>query len=136
MIRRRTAALAAAALAVAGGGAAAGIVLAGGGGSGAKAPVGPGAVAVADARADYRYVIPAGTGVRLDGGAKVSLLPARIDAKVGEVIRIRNDDTRGYLLGPFYVGPKETLEQRFTSAGTFTGTCQVHPSGQLVLTVQ
>lgn len=136
MARRRTAALAAAALLAAGGSAAAGIVLATGGDGGPAASAGPGAVEVAGQRADYRYVIPAGTGARLDAGEPVSLLPARIAAHVGEVLRIRNDDTRGYLLGPFYVGPRETLEQRFTSAGTFTGTCEVHPSGQLVLTVE
>lgn len=105
----------------------------------AIAPVpgeGPGAIAVAGGHADWSYEIPAGTGARLDRGEKLALLPPRIDARVGQVIRIVNNDTRGYLLGPFYVGPRETLTQRFTSPGTFEGACAVHPSGRLVLEVQ
>ncbi len=98
-------------------------------------PEGPGAVDVRAAEADWSYTIPAGTGARLDAGEEVELLPQRIDARVGEVIRIVNEDGRGYLLGPFYVGPRETLTQRFTSPGTFRGECAVHPSGELVLVV-
>lgn len=103
----------------------------------APGPVtGPGAVAVSGGRADWSYAIPAGTGIRLDRGEKLTLLPSRIDARVGQVIRIVNHDTRGFLLGPFYVGPHETLTQRFTSPGIFEGACAVHPSGLLVLEVR
>ena len=98
-------------------------------------PDGPGAVNVRGAGADISYVIPAGTGARLDRGVKISLLPARIEARVGQVISIVNRDDRGYLLGPFYVGARETLTQRFTSAGVFKGVCVVHPSGTLELVV-
>jgi hypothetical protein len=96
---------------------------------------GPGAVAVENARADWSYAIPPGTGARLDQGDPVEILPARIDARVGQVIRIVNHDNRGYLLGPFYVGAHETLLQRFTTPGTFKGACAVHPSGRIVLDV-
>ena len=99
-------------------------------------PSGPGAVAVENAPADWSYAIPAGTGERLDQGKRVTILPARIDARVGEVIRIVNHDNRGYLLGPFYVGAHETLLQRFTAPGTYRGACAVHPSGKIVLDVR
>lgn len=89
----------------------------------------------AEAAADLSYVIPAGTGARLDDGEVVELLPARIEAEIGDVIRIENDDDRGHLLGPFYVGAHETMTQRFSSAGTFVGMCAVHPSGELVVEV-
>ena len=97
---------------------------------------GPGAVAVESATADWSYSIPPGTGARLDQGKRVEILPARIDARVGQVIRIVNHDSRGYLLGPFYLGPHEALIQRFTSPGTFKGACAVHPSGTIVLDVR
>jgi hypothetical protein len=100
-----------------------------------KSP-GPAAVDVSATDVEWSYVIPAGTGSRLDRGEEVEILPARIDARVGEVIRIVNADDRGYLLGPFYVGPDETLTQRFTAPGTFKGECAVHPSGQLLLVVE
>lgn len=93
-------------------------------------------MAVAAAEADWSYVIPPGTGARLDRGLTVEILPSRIDAHVGEVIRIVNRDSRGYLLGPFYVAAHRTLTQRFTSPGTFEGACAVHPSGEIVLDVR
>lgn len=98
-------------------------------------PRGPGAVEVRAQGADWSYVIPPGTGRRLDSGRPVEILPDRIEARVGEVIRIVNRDSRGYLLGPFYVGPRETVTQRFTTPGTFEGSCAVHPDGDIVLTV-
>jgi hypothetical protein len=54
---------------------------------------------------------------------------------VGEIIEIVNEDDRGHLAGPFFVGAGETLRQRFASPGEFIGECTVHPSGQLVLEV-
>ena len=85
--------------------------------------------------ADYEYVIPAGTGEQIDAGEEVEILPARIDARVGEVIRIVNEDDRGQLVGQFFVGAHETVTQRFASPGSFVGICNVHPGGQLILEV-
>ncbi|CAN5814463.1 hypothetical protein BH24ACT5_BH24ACT5_28440 [soil metagenome] len=91
---------------------------------------------VAPAEIDFDYVIPAGTGDQIDAGDEVEILPAEIDATVGQVIRIVNDDERGFNVGPFFVGAGETITQRFSAAGEFTGKCAVHPSGQLVLRVR
>lgn len=85
--------------------------------------------------ADYEYVIPAGTGARFDAGEVVDILPGEMVVKVGEVLRIVNQDDRNHLIGPFFVGAGETLTQRFSTAGEFTGVCTVHPSGQFVLEV-
>lgn len=91
---------------------------------------------VAPAEIDFDYVIPAGTSEQIDAGDEVEILPAEIDATVGQVIRIVNDDERGFNVGPFFVGAGETISQRFGAAGEFTGECAVHPSGQLVLRVR
>jgi hypothetical protein len=85
--------------------------------------------------ATYEYVVPAGAGEAYDRGEPLEILPASLEAKVGEVIRIRNEDERGHIVGPFYVGPGETLVQRFASPGVFVGQCTVHPSGQFELSV-
>ena len=85
--------------------------------------------------ADYQYTIPLGAGEALDAGEPLEILPAELEVKVGEVIEIVNEDERGHLVGPFFVGKGETLRQRFSSPGQFTGQCTVHPSGQLVLSV-
>jgi hypothetical protein len=84
---------------------------------------------------DYSYVIPAGAGEALDRGEPLEILPAELEVKVGEVLEIENEDDRGHLVGPFYVGANETLRQRFTSPGEYSGICTVHPSGEIVLTV-
>jgi hypothetical protein len=85
--------------------------------------------------ATYEYVVPAGAGEAYDRGEPLNIPPASLEARVGEVIRIRNEDSRGHIVGPFYVGPGETLVQRFASEGTFVGSCTVHPSGQFELSV-
>lgn len=85
--------------------------------------------------ADYLFTIPAGAGEALDAGQPLEVLPAELTVSVGEVIEIVNEDNRGHLVGPFFVGAGETLRQRFASAGTFIGECTVHPSGQIELVV-
>ncbi len=87
------------------------------------------------APADFSYVIPVGAGEALDRGEPLEILPAELTVEVGQSIEIVNEDDRGHLLGPFYVGARETLRQQFTSEGTFIGVCTVHPSGELVLNV-
>jgi plastocyanin len=89
----------------------------------------------AAAVADHEYVIPMGTGDRVAAGEVVSVLPARIDAKVGQAIRLVNQDKWGFAAGPFYVGANETLTQTFVSEGEYEGACTLHPSGKLVVKV-
>lgn len=84
---------------------------------------------------DYDYTIPEGAGLAIDAGEPLDILPAELDAKVGQVIRIVNNDDRGHVVGPFFVGANETLTQKFRSAGEFSGECSVHPSGRIVLKV-
>lgn len=97
------------------------------------AEVGPGASDGAEAR--FAYEIPAGTGDRLAAGEAVTLLPSRIEARIGDVIRITNLDRRAYVLGPFFVGAGEVVTQRFASTGAFVGVCEIDPSGQLAVVV-
>lgn len=85
--------------------------------------------------ADYDFVIPAGSGERIDAGDELDIFPTELRAQVGETIRIVNDDDRGHLVGPFFIAAQSTLTQRFASAGRFIGTCSVHPSGDFVLEV-
>ncbi len=86
--------------------------------------------------ATYEFVIPAGAGEALDAGTPLEILPGELDVRVGETIRIVNEDDRGHTVGPFFVGANETLTQRFSSPGEFVGVCTVHPSGQIVLVVE
>ncbi len=92
-----------------------------------------GADSVVDA--DYHYVIPAGAGQAAIDGDPIEVLPGEMDVHVGDVIEIVNDDDRGHLVGPFFVGAGETMRQEFASPGVFEGVCSVHPSGQIVIKV-
>ena len=98
---------------------------------------GPGLAAAPDeGAATYEFVIPPGAGEALDEGVPLEILPAELDVVVGETIRIVNEDDRGHLVGPWFVGAGETVTQEFSSPGEFEGECTVHPSGQLVLSVR
>lgn len=91
--------------------------------------------AAAEAIADYEFTIPVGAGLALDAGTPLEILPGTFDARVGQTIQIVNQDDRGHLVGPWFVGAGETMRQTFKSPGEFIGECTVHPSGQIVVTV-
>jgi hypothetical protein len=99
---------------------------------------GPGQLAIEEAgssSADYSFTIPAGAGEAYDRGEPLDILPGELRVRVGQVIEIGNEDVRGHLVGPFFVGAGETLRQRFASPGEFIGVCTVHASGRISLTV-
>ncbi len=85
---------------------------------------------------EHDYVIPAGTADRITDGDEVEIVPRELVVKVGEAIRIVNDDDEGHVVGVFSVGAGETLTQRFTAAGDLSGQCSVHPSGEFTLRVE
>ena len=91
--------------------------------------------AAAEVVADYEYVIPIGAGEALDAGTPLEILPGDFDARVGETIQIVNQDDRGHLVGPWFVGAGETMRQTFQSPGEFIGDCTVHPSGLIAVTI-
>jgi hypothetical protein len=89
-----------------------------------------------DLVADHEFVIPLGTGDRIDNGELVEIVPAELVVDVGDVLRIVNQDDRGHAVGAFYVARGETLTQTFQSPGELSGDCSIHPSGSFTLTVR
>ena len=89
----------------------------------------------ADEAATYEYVVPYGTSVRIDQGQVVDLMPRLLEVKVGESIRISNQDGRDYMIGPFYVTAGQSLAMRFTHAGELSGVCSMNPEGEFVIKV-
>jgi plastocyanin len=88
------------------------------------------------APADFNYTIPVGAAEAFKAGQPLDILPPVLEAKVGQVLQIVNEDVAGHQIGPFYVGAGETLRQRFSSTGTFVGTCTVHPNGEIMVLVK
>jgi len=91
--------------------------------------------ASSSARVATRFVIPPGTAARLDAGQKVNILPAKLRYRVGQVIQVVNQDSRGETVGPFVVGPMATVTERFASPGRYAGVCTVHPGGKITIIV-
>ncbi len=89
----------------------------------------------ADEVATFEYVIDYGTGIALDAGQVVEIMPADLTAKVGDSIRLINKDTRDFMVGPFFIAAGSTLGMRFTRAGTLSGACDLNPQGEIVITV-
>jgi hypothetical protein len=88
-----------------------------------------------DEKADYEYVVPYGTSVRLDQGQVVDIMPQLLKVKVGQSIRIWNKDGKDYMIGPFYVASGQQLAMRFTHVGKLSGVCSMNPEGQFVIDV-
>lgn len=83
----------------------------------------------------FSYIIPAGAGDDIESGKPLDILPREIEADLNETIEIVNNDDRAHFLGPWFVGPGETLRQRFVTPGVFGGACSVHPSGEFTVIV-
>ena len=84
----------------------------------------------------HDFLIPPGTAARIAAGESVEIVPAELVVKVGEAIRIVNNDTEDHVVGVFFVASGETLTQRFSTEGVLEGECSVHPSGAFTLRVE
>ena len=84
---------------------------------------------------DYDFTIPAGTGDRIASGEDVAVVPAELEVRVGESIRIVNEDDQDHYVGVFFVAAGETMRQTFRSAGELENLCTVHSSGSFRLRV-
>jgi plastocyanin len=88
-----------------------------------------------DEKATYEYVVPYGTGVKIDRGQTVVLMPSTLDVKVGESIRIVNKDSRDFTVGPFSVKAGQTVAMRFTTVGVLEGVCALNENGRFLINV-
>ncbi len=86
-------------------------------------------------KATYEFVVPYGTSVKIDQGQQVDLMPQHLDVKVGDSIRIKNQDGRDYMIGPFFVTAGQELAMRFTQPGQLSGVCQMNPEGEFLINV-
>ena len=78
----------------------------------------------------FSYVIPAGTGARVDlGDIPADLFPEYLEVQVGDTITVNNQDQRSHILGPFTVRAGENFNYVFTEPGTYRGACTVHGTG-------
>lgn len=70
-------------------------------------------------------VVPAGTQARLDRGETVEVMPAKLEFRVGDTLRIRNDDIADQYVGPYLVMAGKQFELRFGAPGRYAGLCDL-----------
>jgi hypothetical protein len=67
--------------------------------------------------------VPEGTQARLDRGENVAVMPARIELRVGDVLRITNHDVTAQWVGPYLVSAGQVLEVSYGAPGRYEGIC-------------
>lgn len=72
---------------------------------------------------DYEVVIAPGTAALADAGQDIDFFPPGFTMRVGQTLVIRNLDNTTANIGPFTVGPGETLTKQFTEPGVIEGYC-------------
>jgi len=72
---------------------------------------------------DYEVVIAPGTAALADAGQDIDFFPPGFTMRVGQTLVIRNLDNTTAAIGPFTVGPGETLTKQFTEPGVIEGYC-------------
>lgn len=86
---------------------------------------------------EHLIEVPAGYSVQLQSDPSIEpLLPAEFTVAVGDTIRIVNNDATVHQIGPYTVGPGDTIEQTFTSPGRIEGICTFHPDGEIAILVR
>jgi hypothetical protein len=81
-------------------------------------------------------VVPPGTQDRLERGETVDIMPVKLTFRVGDTLRIRNNDRAPQFVGPYRVMPGETFELTYNAPGHFAGLCNLSggKSYELVIT--
>jgi hypothetical protein len=83
------------------------------------------------------FEIPKGTWARRMAGAKVEILPARIDLTLGihDVLLLRNLDDVPQVFGPTVMMPGQSFRLPFEVASSYSFACTAHLSGQMTIVV-
>src|SRR5262245_2568873 len=83
------------------------------------------------------FEIPKGTWARRMGGAKVEILPERIDLVLGvrNVLLLRNRDDVPQIFGPTLIMPGQSFRLPFEVASDYLFACTAHLSGQMTIVV-
>lgn len=94
-------------------------------------------VACAPARAPrvVEFVVPPGTAARLAAGETVTIMPSHVSLRVGDTLRIRNDDVVDQSVGPYLVAAGETVEMTYGQTGRYEGFCPLSEGSTYVIEI-
>lgn len=75
-----------------------------------------------------RYLVPPGTGARIDAGEEVEIIPPELTMKVGDTLVIINDDDREHSVAGYQVRSGDTLRVSYPRPGLYMNSCSVNTS--------
>ena len=73
-----------------------------------------------------RYLVPNGTGDRIDAGEDVTIIPKVLHIPIGTTIQIVNEDTRSHTVGGYYVRAGDTLDITYPRKGLYMNACSTN----------
>jgi hypothetical protein len=81
-------------------------------------------------------VIPAGTAARVAAGEAPVGLPSEMTFVVGDVLKVKNEDSSAHELGPLVVPPGTTASLVMQTVDNLAYSCSFQPDGYLGLDVR
>jgi hypothetical protein len=94
-----------------------------------------GVTACAPEASVVELVVPAGTNDRLMAGETVDILPTELTFRVGDTLRIRNEDTVAQEVGPYFVAAGVEFEVTYGMPGRFEGVCPLSGGEPYVIVI-
>lgn len=82
------------------------------------------------------YVVPKGAAVRIARGEKVEVMPARVWLRLGDTLRIRNDDVIDQAVGGYLVKAGRSLDLKYGAPGSYELECAVSEGGSFTIVVE
>ena len=59
-----------------------------------------------------------------------------LEFEVGDQLVVNNEDDVVHNVGPYVVGPHQSITQTFSNVGRIEGLCSLHPSGEVTIVVR
>lgn len=82
------------------------------------------------------FVVPAGTAARIANGERVDIMPDTLELRVGDTLRIRNEDDVDTTVGPYLVEAGREFTLTYGAPGVFAGACALSEGGEFRIIVK
>jgi len=83
----------------------------------------------AEGSVDHTFIVPLGTGSKVDNGDRVEILPRDLEVRVGDRLVVVNNDDRAHDVGPWTVAGQNTFTFTFKEVGRYDSRCTLHSGG-------
>jgi plastocyanin len=91
--------------------------------------------ALPTAEHEITYLVPRGTGARIDAGEAVEIIPSELTLRVTDTLVLVNDDDRTHNVGGYQVRAGDTLRISYNRPGLYMNACSVNSGDLVTITV-